>query len=40
LPMFPQLTPEQRKRVAYAIHAFVAQQSAGATPVEATAGGI
>lgn len=38
LPMFPQLTPAQRRRVADVIHAFVALQGAGATPAEATAG--
>jgi dTDP-4-amino-4,6-dideoxygalactose transaminase len=40
LPMFPQLTPAQRRRVADAIHAFVAPQAAGAIPVEAAAGSI
>jgi len=40
LPMFPQLTPAQRRRVADAIHTFVGLQVAGATPVEATAGSM
>jgi dTDP-4-amino-4,6-dideoxygalactose transaminase len=40
LPMFPQLTPAQRRRVADAVHAFVALQGTGPTPVEATAASL
>jgi dTDP-4-amino-4,6-dideoxygalactose transaminase/acetyltransferase-like isoleucine patch superfamily enzyme len=40
LPMFPQLTPAQRKRVADAVHTFVLLHDPGATAVEATARSI
>ncbi len=40
LPMFPQLTPAQRRRVAEAVHGFAALRDASTSPVRATAGSV